>query len=291
MNIQTIAFVLLTVSLPFGASAADFRKGVDVQSGGTLTIELDAGSLEIDSDDEERVEVEGHASGWGSGTMEFDLSTDGRDARLRSGGGGVLGLFGRGRLRVEVRVPEEYSVRARTSGGSIEIQNVTGSVEASTSGGRIELEEVHGDVDVETAGASIRAEEVRGELRATTSGGSMRISEVTGAVEVETSGGDLEIHDVEGSVRARTSGGKVSVRFSKGAEGDLETSGGSIEVELPEGARVDLDARTSGGRVRIDEDFKFAGSAERDRVVGKLNGGGRPLRLRTSGGNIRVRAN
>jgi DUF4097 and DUF4098 domain-containing protein YvlB len=291
VKIHTIAVALLAASMPFGVAAADFRKSVDVQAGGTLTIELDAGSLEIDSHDEKRVEVEVHASGWGSDAISFDLSADGGDARLRSEKRGVLGLFGGGRLRVEVRVPEEYSLRARTNGGSIEIQNLTGSIRAHTSGGRIDLEELRGDVEVHTSGSSIRAEELRGEFRATTSGGSIRVKEVTGAVEVETSGGGLEIHDVEGAVRAKTSGGPVSVRFSNLAEGDLETSGGSIEVELPEDAGVDLDARTSGGRVRIDEDFKLAGSVERDHIAGKLNGGGPPLRLRTSGGNIRIEAN
>ncbi len=52
----------------------------------------------------------------------------------------------------------------------------------------------------------------------------------------------------------------------------------------------DLDARTSGGRVEVEHGIAVRGRLERSRVVGKINGGGRTLQLRTSGGSIQVRA-
>ena len=79
------------------------------------------------------------------------------------------------------------------------------------------------------------------------------------------------------------------MRFSDQPAGDLETSGGSIEAEFSEDARVDLDAKTSGGRVHVEQELHFVGSIERGHVRGRINGGGPELRLKTSGGNVRVR--
>ncbi len=76
---------------------------------------------------------------------------------------------------------------------------------------------------------------------------------------------------------------------SPAPEGDLETSGGAIEAEFDEKARLNLEAETSGGRVRVEDDIQITGSITSNRVEGRINGGGPSLRLKTSGGNVRVR--
>ena len=143
-----------------------------------------------------------------------------------------------------------------------------------------------GDVQLRTSGGRIHAENIGGDLSARTSGGAIRISDVVGSVEVRTSGGRIAIDGAGTLVRARTSGGNVSVRFDGAPEGTIETSGGSIEVEIPEESNVDLDARTSGGRVTVEADISVRGVFRANHIEGAVNGGGPPLRLRTSGGNI-----
>jgi hypothetical protein len=285
-----ITLALLVALLPAAGAAREFRESVSVEPGGTLEIELSEGSVEVETHDESSVEVDAHARGWGARSLRFELTSDGVDARLVGTIRGWFGpMFGRTRIRVRVRVPEDYSLDVRTGGGSIEIEELGGPVRARTSGGSIELEGARGPVDLRTSGGSIEAYEVVGDLSVRTSGGSVEISEVKGSVEARTSGGSIEVHDVEGRVYAVTSGGPIEVRFSGIAEGILETSGGSIEAELPEGAGVDLDAKTSGGRVRIEPELELVGKMERSHIVGRIGGGGPELRLRTSGGNIRVR--
>jgi DUF4097 and DUF4098 domain-containing protein YvlB len=116
------------------------------------------------------------------------------------------------------------------------------------------------------------------------------MDEVAGRVEARTSGGTIELREVAGPVVARTGGGSISVRFTRHPEGELRTSGGSIEAEIPEGVGLDLEASTSGGRVDVDRDLDFDGRLERMRAVGRVNGGGPPLQLHTSGGSVTVRS-
>lgn len=279
-----LATLLLWLAAPSVVRAQDFRDSVPAEPGGTLEVRLDHGSVEVETHSDERVRVEAEASG-----MKFDLSSDGTDTRLVGKRSGWFSGFSIGGVRVRVKVPERYAVDVRTLGGSIELYDIGGWVRARTSGGSIEVDGARGDVDLYTSGGRVYAEDVQGDVIAKTSGGAIRVEEIDGAVEARTSGGSIRLHEVTGPVTARTSGGPVSVRFAGEPEGEVRTSGGGIEAEFSEDAALDLDARTSGGRVRIEDDIEFRGSVESSRVKGAIRGGGAPLRLETSGGSIRVR--
>jgi len=279
---------LLGALVASDARAEAFERTVPVEPGGSLQIELSGGSIEVETHHLPEVQVDARTSGWASRAMRFELEHDDDEVRLTGSSSSWLPGLRPGRVEVRARIPMLFSVDLRTSGGHVDVEEVTGQVEASTSGGEIELNQIVGEIEVETSGGSIKAREIRGDLAAQTSGGSIHLSEVDGDVEVETSGGGIRIRDVDGQVEAQTSGGSISVRFTDAPEGNLETSGGSIQVQFPEDEGVDLEAHTSGGRVTIDKEFAVSGRVERSHVEAELNGGGAELNLQTSGGNIRV---
>jgi hypothetical protein len=282
------AIALLAVLGASGTRAEDFERTVPMEPGGTLQVELSAGSIEVETHHLPEVRIDARTSGWASRAIRFELDHDDDEVRLSGSHSSWLPGFGPGRVKVRVRIPERFSIDLQTSGGHVDVEEVTGEVEASTSGGGIELNQIAGQIDVETSGGNIKAREIRGDLAAQTSGGSIHVSEVTGDVEVETSGGPIRIRDVDGQVDAQTSGGSISVRFTGAPGGELATSGGSIHVEFPENEGVDLEAQTSGGRITIHKAFAVSGRVEQSEVEAELNGGGAELSLETSGGNIRV---
>lgn len=268
-------------------AADDFEARVPVKAGGELRVELASGSVEIERHDELTVRVEARIGGWRPESSTFTVTPKNGNVRIRGSAGGFLGRLGRA-SRVHVRVPAEYSVDIRTNGGSVTVEELRGSVKVRTSGGRIEVGQIEGSVELYTTGARIDVQEIVGNVKARTSGARIEIDEVTGSVDAETSGARIEAHDVGGPVRLRTSGSSISVRFTGPPAGVVETSGASIEIEIPENAGADIDARTTGGRVELDEDFSFQGSHSRDRVKGKIGGGGKRLTVHTSGANIRI---
>ncbi len=272
------------------AMAKDYEDRIAARPGGRLQVELASGSVEVESHDDNEVRVDARVGGVGARSLVFRLTGNGVDVFFSADVGGWAPLLGGTRLRVRFKVPERYDLDIRTRGGRIEIEEIRGEVVARTSGGSVEVDEIEGNVDLRSSGGSIEAKEIRGNLVARTSGGRIRASEISGDVEAQTSGGPIKIKDVAGGVDLHTSGGGISVRFTDDPEGQLETSGGSIEVEFPEDAGVDLDAQTSGGRVEVEHGILVRGSLDRSHVVGKINGGGRTLQLRTSGGSIQVRA-
>ncbi len=271
--------------------AEDLRDSVPAEPGGELSLKLAHGSVEIQTHDEPIVQVDARATGFGSDSVRFELSGDGRNTTLTGTSGGYFSWLAFGPLRVHVRVhvPERYGASVETRGGSVEVEELGGSLRTRTSGGSIRVSEVAGEVDVETYGGGIQIDEVTGAVRASTRGGSIQLSEVGGAIDAETRGGSIQVHDVEGSVRAITRGGSISARFESDAAGELETLGGSIEVEFDEGTGLEIDAQTHGGRVTLEEGLDLTGRMDRDHMKGTINGGGPLLRMRTTGGSIRLR--
>ena len=197
--------------------------------------------------------------------------------------------------------------RFKTSGGSMQLTDLKGDIEGSTSGGSIQLANCHDQITVETSGGSIDASDSDGIMRMSTSGGSLKLSGLNGAIKATTSGGSISGDRIDGELITSTSGGSIRIRNMAGSI-DAETSAGSVEVDL---SRVDkfVKLETSAGSVRVrmptnkgmDLDLdgnrvsmqltNFNGSAEKDRIVGKMNGGGIPVKLTATAGNVYVNQN
>jgi hypothetical protein len=114
------------------ASARDYEDRIAVEPGGHLRIEIEAGAVEVEGDDEDELRVEASASGMAS-PMRFELHRDGDEVRLTGQRGGVGSWLDGGRVRVRVRLPTEFSVEIRTGGGAIEVEDLEGSLDARTS--------------------------------------------------------------------------------------------------------------------------------------------------------------
>jgi len=189
-------------------------------------------------------------------------------------------------ISFKVFVPTAMNSDLRTSGGSINFSNLNGDQKAVTSGGSINLENLKGNAVVRTSGGSIEVGNITGTLDAVTSGGSIRATGNLGNSKLKTSGGSIRLSSVSGSLEAHTSGGGIHADIaSLGERLSLSTSGGSIEVKMPMNQGMDLDLK--GNKVQVAMN-NFNGVVEDDHIQGKLNGGGIPVSMRTSGGRVRI---
>lgn len=186
----------------------------------------------------------------------------------------------------EIQVPEKTTTKLNTSGGSISLANLNGAQEARTSGGSITLKNVKGNAVANTSGGSISLTQYQGNLDANTSGGSIILSEARGILKARTSGGSIQLQKVAGDIDARTSGGSIHADVAQlGKYLNLHTSGGSVYATVPKGQGLDLDL--SGNRVKTTL-TNFNGESETNRVKGRVNGGGIPVKLSTSGGTTEL---
>ncbi|WP_353721620.1 hypothetical protein [Dyadobacter sp. 676] len=212
-----------------------------------------------------------------------NLKTSGGSIKIASLSGNQNFSTSGGSLKID---DLDGKIQGHTSGGSIDVAHCSNDINLHTSGGSIKANELKGKIELKTSGGSIELNKLNGDILAHTSGGSIRGDGVNGSLDAGTSGGSVHLADVSGSVRASTSAGSIELELkSLGKYVDLSTSAGSVRVTMPLDKGVDLNLR--GNRVTIPLK-NFDGSAEKDRVQGKMNGGGIPVTLSASAGSVYV---
>jgi TonB family protein len=194
-----------------------------------------------------------------------------------------------------------------TGGGHLRAGQIGGRADLQTDGGNITVGQANNLVSVRTGGGQIDFGEVRGSVRAQTGGGGIRIMYVSGPMEVESSAGSICLTRVAGTVRAATAGGTIRAWINPDAPSSggtvhlagasqLTSGKGDIIVFLPRNLAADIDALVeSGGEHRIQADPALALTIESAHhgtgpvhATAALNGGGAPLKLRTTAGTIRL---
>lgn len=219
---------------------------------------------------------------------QLDISKSGNTISLKVKKKNNSGWNNRNNLNLsfKVQVPTEMSSNMLSSGGSISLENVSGEQKIATSGGSIRIADASGEVVSKSSGGSFSLNDFDGMVDVQTSGGSVKINGLEGDLKINTSGGSVTLEDISGSIDANTSGGSIRAKLL-GVDEDLsfQTSGGSITAMVSAGLGLNLDLR--GGRVN-SRFSNFDGEVKKDLIVGKMNGGGPLISMRSSGGSINL---
>lgn len=283
-----VIFLVMT-----GSAAADvIRKNFDVAAGGTLEIETDVGKIEVETAGSGELAVEVSREGSRAEELEISFEQSGGRVILRGEWPDDDYRYGSGRNRVEFRVtvPRRFNLDLATSGGSIRVGDLDGTLRADTSGGSLDFGRIEGKVDAHTSGGSISLDSGGSDVRLDTSGGSIKVGPVIGKVYAHTSGGSIRISEFGGAVDASTSGGSIEATMTTQPVEDcnLSTSGGSVTLYLADGLGLNINATSSSGGVRSA--FAIDGkTSDKRKLRGNLNGGGPTVRLHTSGGGVRIK--
>jgi hypothetical protein len=315
--------LLVLFALALTASAAteeNISRQLDVTPGGKLVVDVDFGTINVATGADDKIVIDAYRK------IDFrdeakekeyfaaapvSISQDGNVVTVRARRAKSEGswCFGHSEMdgRYTIRVPKRFESDLRTQGGDVSASEITGNLIAKTSGGKLAFRHLEGTLTANTSGGSIDLEDCRGPIKIETSGGDITVADGTGALDAKTSGGRIDVRNFSGDTEVRTSGGNLTLQRITGkiigktsggsirasipdaVVGDvrLETSAGNIDVSLPATATVDIDASTSVGEIFSRLPFETS-DAEREHLRGKLNGGGKSVKLQTSAGNITI---
>ncbi len=325
MKTATIVLRLAAVLAAGAACAAlasteeTINKRLAVQPGGTLTVDVDFGSIDVATADGNEVVVDA----WRKITRRqkadeekflrdnpINIVQEGANVTVRSKNKQLSwGSRNRNEGKYTIRVPAQYNAKLGTAGGGISVAGLSGEVTANTSGGGLKFAHLTGPLKGVTSGGGIHVDQCDGALRINTSGGPIDVAGGGGSLDGETSGGGVSVKDFRGPARVGTSGGGIRVERVSGeirgstsggaihaelvsrveAPVKLETSGGGVTLLVNGDTGFELDAATSGGSVSSELPVTVVGKLDRHHLKGPVNGGGKSVFLRSSGGGIHIK--
>jgi DUF4097 and DUF4098 domain-containing protein YvlB len=167
-----------------------------------------------------------------------------------------------------------------------------GDVIAKNVDGPLDIDNVEGNLDLATVDGNLKATRCAGRIQAQSVDGDLLLDEVKGDVSAQSVDGHLKIDGTLEALAARSTDGSIEVRAQPGSQVSREWSiravDGSITLGVPEGLAADLEINTSDGKIKVDHPLTVEGRISERRLEGKLYGGGHPLRLRSSDGDVTV---
>jgi len=294
-------WVQFEVAVPRGYSIDVNTEAGDITTGdvgGTASLHTQGGNIKTG-----RIGISGvHDASWGRSVAK--LETEGGHIQVLDVAGDLTAFTGGGHINVG-NIAGDASLR--TGGGHIRAGQIGGRADLETVGGNITVAHAGNFVSVRTGGGQIDFGEVRGSVHAQTGGGGIRVMYVSGPMELESSSGSICLTRVAGALQAATSGGTITAWInpdSPAGGGNVRLAGasqlasgnGDIIVFLPRNLAANIDALVAnGGEHRIEADpalhLTMQGPANGSgpvHAMAVLNGGGVPLKLRTTAGKIRL---
>jgi len=294
-------WVQFEVAVPRGYSIDVNTEGGDITTGdigGTAALHTQGGNIKTG-----RIGGSGlRDASWGRSAAK--LETEGGHIQVLDVAGDLTAFTGGGHINVG-NIAGDASLR--TGGGHIRAGQIGGRSELETVGGNITVARAGNFVSVRTGGGQIDFGEVRGSVHAQTGGGGIRVMYVSGPMELESSSGSICLTRVAGALQAATSGGTITawinpdppsgggnVRLAGASQ--LNSGNGDIVVFLPRNLAANIDATVAnGGERRIEADPALhltmqvpTNGSGPVHAMAVLNGGGAPLKLKTTAGKIRL---
>jgi hypothetical protein len=180
--------------------------------------------------------------------------------------------------RVTVETPAQLTLQAKTSDGTVGLSGLHGEIGLTTGDGDVTLDHVSGDLRVKSGDGHVKITDAAGRLDAHTSDGNLTVDGLFDAVTLHTSDGTLDVNLREGTKLTEAS--------------TIQSSDGSVTLRVPQSFAADLNVHTSDGHVDcalpLTMDHYHSAGGDGHELHGRLNGGGTPLTIHTSDGNVKI---
>ena len=304
MNLRSLSTALIFATTAATAYAAEgsFSRTLNVSGAPTISIATGAGYIHVVTGSQNEVRINARVrsehswfGGGGSDSDRVKQITD-NPPIVQSGNAITIGSstdsskYRNISIDYDVTLPASTTLKVDSGSGDIEVANVNSLVAAETGSGDIRLNNVGPTPHVTTGSGSIRAQGVHGAAFLETGSGDIEFNQqAAGDVKAETGSGSIRLHGVNGAVRAGTGSGDVEIDGNPASDWKLESGSGSIHIALNSQAHYTLNASTSSGGINVSAPINRQNGADKEHIVGTVNGGGPTVKIATGSGDITVK--
>jgi hypothetical protein len=254
--ITVVALVLIP------ARGAEWLKKFEGPAPALLRLETVNGNVLVRGGDISWIEVRVTTRGWSIGPGGVQVLDRREGDVLDVGVQGERDFFGIGERSIEldVTVPRQMNVTARTGEGKITADHFGGDVKLATDKGGIEALWMDGALDARSG---------------------------DGPVHFSGRFDRLNVRTPDGEVRGEIEAGSA---IAAKAEWRINNGNGPIHLQIPSGLKCNLHVGTFEGQVTVDLPAAGVSAAGVPGLRAKVNGGGGVFSVKARGGNVEIGA-
>jgi hypothetical protein len=225
----------------------------------TLTVNLPAGEIRLETTDEPETHVELDArdeEALEQATIEVRRRGDGYEVVVEAPKKFRLLGWGNGDYRLDIRAPHGADVDMSTSSADIEARGRFGSVELNSASGDAKFDEVEGEVRINTASGDLRLGRVGGDATVNSASGDVELDSIEGRGKIRSASGDVSVDVANASLSVQTASGDQEVGSIVSGQVTLQSASGDIEVGVARGAALWIDAKSMSGDTTSELDLE-----------------------------------
>ena len=311
--------VWAAAAAPALAQRLAFERTIDVMPGATLDVTTVRGRIDVTTHEARQIRIDGTvtirvSAGFTAPADPVVLARRVADRPPIEVAGNVVRLrppANADELRTltvayQVRVPRDTTIIVGTDSGEVTIDGVTapvtvttessaislsrleGKTEVKTGSGDVKVDRAAGGLHVVTQSSSITLRALSGALEARTQSGAVRVSfAAAGSADVETGSSAIQLEGLSGRTKVRTQSGRVELGGAPTDGWDVTTGSSVIEAAFEPSAKFTLEATSTSSSVRVTG-LSVDGFTAKERVSGKVGGGGPMVRLASRSGQIHI---
>jgi hypothetical protein len=114
------------------------------------------------------------------------------------------------------------------------------------------------------------------------------ITAIAGPVVATSRSGSISIERAGGPLRLESRSGDVTIDGEPRGSWEVETRSGEVELRIPPSAAFDLSAASRSGAIETRRPLTPSGRLTRNRLDGRVGGGGPRIDIATRSGSIRI---
>jgi DUF4097 and DUF4098 domain-containing protein YvlB len=186
------------------------------------------------------------------------------------------------------------TLKATSDFGSISLSNgQASSLDVNSTNGKVTLENLNVDGKVtihnDFGDQALTAVDA-GAYDLKTKNGKIKLDQARGSITAQSDFGDVEVLNVEnGKVDLSSTNGAITFSGSLAAgPHKLSSDFGNITLTLPAETALNVDLQTDFGKISSDFEVTVSGTLDSNHWIGKFNGGGEELNVKTKNGNITI---
>ena len=191
-----------------------------------------------------------------------------------------------------ITVPRDFTIRARTVSGSLQVDGGSGQARVQTVSGNVTVNGFSGALLARAVSGEVVVTGAKGDIQAKVVSGAVLLKDVRGKVSASAVSGEIRLEEVKSKeVQAKTQSGALEFvgALAKGGVYSFKSHSGEVSLKLPKDSRFHYKIKTMGGSVE-GEPFDIEGSGK---LKGQTDGAGDDdpvLRVKTFSGSVELDA-